>query len=286
MLALFLPTVSATYTGKIAFNFSEMSALSGYLLSTGASASPTASSGQLYSYYLNFSDVSGATYKGRQNNASIWSYPFPAISVGSSAFTVVTLVNNGNQALRVQQGGLSGDLQALCGGIACPTGDFLNVDAGSSLQFVIAYTPTVPGSVSENWIIIDQTPGSPTQNGWLSLISFSGTGELTAGKINTSVLSYAFPSATVGQAELQLITVTNDTNAPIGSPAVSINPNVGPFSIAGSSCGAGIIAMGASCGITVQYAPTLVAASDSAVLTVDFNGVVPAIQIPLSGRSL
>ncbi len=169
-------------------------------------------------------------------------FAFGNVSVGSSAFTVFTLANNGNAALSVASVSLNG------AGVA----DFSqtnncgsSVAAGGSCSITVVYSPSLVGSQGNITLTVADGAGTQTS-------SISGAAAVTGGLV-IQPAQQIFPDTAVGSTSgVQISTLSN-----IGSQAVYLSPgtltDATDFSVT-NTCG-GLIAGGASCTIRFTFKP-------------------------------
>ncbi len=192
------------------------------------------------------------------------SFPARLIHTTSVAQTV-TLSNSGTAALTFSSIVASGDF-AQSNNCRSP------LAAGGSCSISVTFDPTVAGARTGAITVTDNGPGSPHR------VSLSGTGN----KAKLSTNSLAFPATHVGSVSaFQTVTLTNLGVAPLSITSMSFG-GTNPHSFEQhNSCGSSVAA-GASCTISVAFAPGLPGAL-SAVLSIASNGGVSPENIALSG---
>ena len=296
----FAPTMSATYTGSLAFNFGELATQSVILLGAGTTSATVGSSGQFYSYYLTFSGDATATpgAYGPQFTIpamlppanSYWLVYFASVPLGSTRYSVVTVTNNGTYPVTFAPPGVdaTSDFLVLCGAVTCVGANEI-IAPGENFQFVILYSPSLNGAPYSLTGLRDFTVGSPNYGQTAALISLQGSKVIppTTGNITPSALSLQFPSTSVGQvSQPQVITFTNNTNF-AQSVSYYLTPSANEFSVIGSTCAPNVrLDIGSACALTLQYSPQVLGAA-SASLTFWYGTDMPMqIIVPLSGASL
>jgi sugar lactone lactonase YvrE len=196
------------------------------------------------------------------------------INTTSSPSQVVVLSNTGTAILTGIAVSITGtNANAFGETSACAT----TLDAGSSCNISVAFTPSVTGANSASLSVSDNATGSP------QTVPLTGTG--TAALAPQATLSpnpLAFPSTTVGTSATTLpITLSNRGTAALTISSISIaGTNSGSFSQT-NNCGASVAA-GGSCTITVGFTPAA-AGSLSASLTVVDNAVGSPQSAAISG---
>ncbi len=152
----------------------------------------------------------------------------------------------------------------------------VNVPATGGWQNWTSVTATVTLPAGQQILVLDQDNG-----GWnIRYISFASSSGGPA-PLTASPSSVSFGNVTVGQTSAaQTVTVSNpgSTSASISQLSVS-----GPFSQT-STCGA-TLGAGASCTVSVKFAPTAAGAA-SGTLTVASSAPNSPLSVPLSGTGI
>ncbi|PYU92591.1 MAG: hypothetical protein DMG25_11805, partial [Acidobacteria bacterium] len=175
------------------------------------------------------------------------SLTFPSQAVGTtSGAQFVTLTNTGNSTLTFNGSFvISGDFHFAGLGNCAGT-----VAAGASCTISVNFTPTTTGTRTGAVTLNDNAPTSP------QTIPLSGTGgsTSTAPAVSLSPTSLTFGNQTVGTASAaQAVTLSNTGNATLTISSLTIG---GDFAFAGSGTCGSSVAAGASCAISVDFAPT------------------------------
>lgn len=214
--------------------------------------------------------------------------PSIALSRGSVTFTTqtvgttsgaqsVTLTNNGTGALTITQVATTPNPEFSSTSTCVGT-----VNPGASCTINVTFAPTAAGTRSGSLTVTSNAAGSP------STIALSGVSVLTASPICTvQSNSVAFPMTSVGVMSTGLsTTITNSGNAPLQITGVSIGgANASDFRLAaGNTCGAGSLAVGASCQLEVAFQPQS-AGSKSAVVTIAHNASGGSTAVAVSGSA-
>lgn len=172
---------------------------------------------------------------GATASVSPSSMSFGDVAAGaSSASQAITLANNGSGPLTI--------------GSITATGDYSQTNncsaslaQNSSCTVNVTFNPSVVGAIAGAITFTDGVATSP------QLVALSGTGVLPL-KFKPATLS--FGSVAVGHTSAKSVTVTNEEKTAISlSPAASAD-----YSVTGGTC-APSLAAGASCTITVTFAP-------------------------------
>ena len=152
----------------------------------------------------------------------------------------VTLTNTGSATLNISSITISGDFAIktnTCGA---------QVQPGANCKVTMAFTPTAAGARHGTLSFTDDAPGSP------QTVALSGTGESIA--LSPNPVNYG--TVVVGQSSTMAVTVKNVGPATVSLTGFSITGETSDFSITANTCG-GTIAPGATCSISVKFAPTV-----------------------------
>lgn len=193
---------------------------------------------------------------------------FGSQPVGSpSAPQAVTLRNTGNAPLNVTSSYIIGDFYYSSG--CAPA-----IAAGDSCTFSITFIPHVSGSRTGVFSVSDSAPGSPQQ------VSLSGLGVTPA--VTLSPGSLAFGPQLVGTTSApQMITLQNTGTALLNISSIAAT---GDFAQT-NNCNA-TVAVGASCLISVTFAPAAAgAAFRTGSLTVSDDATGSPQSVALSGNA-
>lgn len=179
---------------------------------------------------------------------------FSGQPIGTTSGTqTITLTNDGNAALIISQVTLSGDF-AQTNNCNSP------LAAQASCTFSVTFIPTTAGTTFGAITIADDAPGNP------HVISLSGngvSGQAPVTFLSPSSVSFGLqPVGTISAA--QTVTVKNTGNASLTVSKVDLT---GAFSQTNNCT---IIAAGASCTVTLTFAPTL-RGTQNGVLTITDN---------------
>ncbi|PYU10668.1 MAG: hypothetical protein DMG29_17100, partial [Acidobacteria bacterium] len=171
-----------------------------------------------------------------------------------SPVQTVTLTNSGTAPLSIATavlGGANAGDFALASGTTCINGATLA--AGANCVLNLTFTPTAASARTATAIITDDAAGSPQS------VSLTGTG-VTPPTATLSATSSAFGEQRVGTTSAaQNVTLTNNGGAPLNLTGITITgAQAADFAFAaGNTCpsGAGSVAPGASCTISVSFTP-------------------------------
>ena len=159
----------------------------------------------------------------------------------TSAATPVYLVNQGTTPVTTSTVALSGDFTVNNG---CTN---TTVYPGSSCAMYVSFKPTATGLRTGSVTVTDNGTGSPRA------ISLSGTGVAPFPVVSLVPNNLVFANTNLGGVSaVQTITVNNTGSAPLN--VSSITGNTAEFLVT-NNCTAPV-AVGNSCGISVQFAPT------------------------------
>ncbi len=233
---------------------------------------------------LNFG-VSGLLVKGQITAANAIIDATPAVigfgneAVGAASSPVtVTVTNTGSTSATISTVTLAGTNPAdfALSGDTC-TGATL-VSAGTC-AFNVAFTPQVAGALSAEVEIASSAPGSP------QTVALSGTGSTSPAVATLSTTSITFLSVHVGlTCDPQIVTLTNTGAGPMTISALGTSSPEFPET---NTCpvGSGTLAPGASCAITVKFAPTSTG-SQTGSLTISDNASGSPQTVALTGTGL
>jgi hypothetical protein len=181
----------------------------------------------------------------------------------SSAAQTVTLANNGDAPLSLQNISASGDFSQTHN---CGTG----LNAGQSCTINVTFTPTIVGSRSGLLTITDNASGSP------HLVSLGGIGIALMVSLSPTSLSFA-PQLVGTTSAAQTVTLANTGNISLQITSLATS---GDF-LQTNNCGSELLA-GASCSINVQFAPAGTGTRTGA-LTITDNAAGSPHTVTLSG---
>src|SRR5437899_2878930 len=200
-----------------------------------------------------------------------------------SPVQTVTLTNSGTAPLSIATavlGGANAGDFALASGTTCINGATLA--AGANCVLNLTFTPTAASARTATAIITDDAAGSPQS------VSLTGTG-VTPPTATLSATSSAFGEQRVGTTSpAQNVTLTNNGGAPLNLTSITITgAQAADFAFAaGNTCptGAGSVAPGASCTISVSFTPLAPGARAAAVnITNDAVGSPQSVSLAGTG---
>jgi hypothetical protein len=144
-----------------------------------------------------------------------------------------------------------------------------------------AATISLPSGTSARYVKLNFTGNTGWSAAQLSEFQVFPGGATSGSALTASPSSASFGSVTVGQASpAQTVTVSNPGTAPASIAQLSVS---GPFTQA-STCGT-TLAAGASCTVSVSFAPTAAGAA-SGTLTVASSAPGSPLTVPLSGTGV
>src|SRR3989475_765771 len=208
------------------------------------------------------------------------------LSTTSPAQTV-TLTNSGTATLSITSialaGSNPGDFAVAGSGVApCPLAGG-PVAASASCAFTVTFTPAATGGRAATVTITDDAPGSPQS------VSLTGTG-VTPPTATLSATSSAFGNQRVGTTSAaQNLTLTNNGGTPLNLTSITITgAQAADFAFAaGNTCptGAGSVAPGASCTISISFTPAATGARTATVTITDDAASSPQ-SVSLAGMGI
>ncbi len=144
---------------------------------------------------------------------------------------------------------------------ACP----VSLARNASCNISVAFAPTAAGAQTATLQLVDNATNSP------QLIALSGTGNSSGPVVSLSSSALSFTRLPVGQASTQTVTLTDIGSYPLTLAGFTVGGvNATSFAVSGSCVTTATLATGASCFLTVTYAPT-VAGAVSAIVNVNDN---------------
>ncbi len=158
----------------------------------------------------------------------------------TSASKSITLSNTGNATLNISSITISGDFiiqTNTCGA---------QVQAGANCTVTMAFTPTVKAMRKGTLTFNDNAGNSP------QTVALTGTGESIA--LSPNPVNYG--TVVVGQSSTMAVTVKNVSTVTVSLTGFTITGAITDYSITANTCG-GTIAPGATCSISVKFAPTV-----------------------------
>src|SRR5437899_3142516 len=194
-----------------------------------------------------------------------------------------SLTNSGTAPLSIATavlGGANAGDFALASGTTCINGATLA--AGANCVLNLTFTPTAASARTATLTITDDAAGSPQS------VSLTGTG-VTPPTATLSATSSAFGEQRVGTTSAaQNVTLTNNGGAPLNLTGITITgAQAADFAFAaGNTCpsGAGSVAPGASCTISVSFTPAAPGARAATVNITDAAVDSPqSVSLPGTG---
>jgi len=256
--------VTATSSGQTCFQFASVQ-ITGDFAQTNTCPSSGVPGGTACTFSISFTPTAAGPRNGNLliNSANSTSFNVPLSGTGTtpaavslapgslsfslqlvgttSAAQTVTLTNTGGATLNITSYAISGPFSRSNN---CPSA----LAGGSSCTISISFSPVARGAASGSLNITDDASGSPQS------VSLSGTGGATLASVSPTSLSFSNqPLLSVSAA--QQVTLTN-----VGDFAVNLSgiSATGDF-IQTNNCGTSVAA-GASCAVSVTFAPTSVGA--------------------------
>ena len=207
------------------------------------------------------------------------SLAFGASTVGTAAATQSVTVSNAGTAALNLSGITTGSTEFTVSGGSCTATSSIAV--GGNCSVVISFTPNAASARSATLTVSHNAVGGSAS------VSLSGTGTAVVAPAAAllSAASVSFPAVAVGSTSAgQTLTLNNSGGSPL---TVSSSAVTGAdFSISVSSCGASaVLAPGASCMVTVKFAPTVVGAR-SGTLTISHSAASATSSASLAGTGL
>ena len=181
---------------------------------------------------------------------------FGSVDVGTnSSAATVTLTNVGDAPMSLDGVGATGDFSQTntCGGRVAPA---------ASCIINVTFTPTAGGTRTGTLAVTDNAGGSP------HTINLTGTG-ISGAWVRLSSGTLSFGNQLVGAVSSpQTVTLTNTGNLTLAISKLNLTPTSQVSFSQTNTCG-GTVAAGASCSITVTFAPTTTGAKAVALSVTD-----------------
>ncbi len=197
---------------------------------------------------------------------------FPNVNSGStSASQSVTVLNGATAAATI------GSIAAT-GGFAQTSNCGTSLASDSTCTVSVTFTPTGSGVTTGSLTIPSNQPGSPTT---ITLVGTSGNSVVGNNSLTVSPTSLAFGDEAVGSTTAaQSVTVSNPGSAAATISSIAVS---GQFTQSGS-CGSSLAA-GASCTVSVKFAPTS-GGSQSGTLSITNSTTTTPVTVSLSGTGV
>lgn len=186
----------------------------------------------------------------------------------SSAQTV-TLMDAGSAPLGITSITASGEFSQTnnCGTVVSAGGGTCTVQ--------VTFTPTQPGSVTDQITISDDAQGSP------QTVTVTGSGVTSAGTLTPSPSSLSFPALTVGDTSSpQTVQLVNTGNTVVNLTNISISGDFAETNTCGNL--PTVLNVAAACSISVTFTPKSTG-SDTGTLTFDDDAANGPQNVALSG---
>ena len=205
---------------------------------------------------------------------------FPAQFEGTtSKASIIKLTNVQNLPLTIASASLSGvNSGDFTVSSLCPTAP-ATLPAGSSCTFSVQFTPVGAGTRSATLTITDDASGSP------QTVALSGTGVEPLIVTPASITTYS--GAVGASSAYKTITILNNTTT--DTYHISGLPVTGDFVVTATTCGATsatpppyTLKPGASCKLTVNFAPTIGGTRSGQLQVIDDAATSPQV-VNLSG---
>jgi hypothetical protein len=208
--------------------------------------------------------------------------PFTGISLSRTVLQFVSIPAGTQapaQSLVVTNIGIS---PVLIAGVAA-TGDYslisgcgTSIEVGASCQVLVSFAPTAPGPRSGTLLIYDNAPGAPH--------SVILTNVAAQGSAVFSPDSLVFSSQMIGaSAVTKQVNLTNIANQSVtlGQPSLNSVTSTN-FSITGTTCPS-TLGAGASCTVSVQFAPTTPGTQTAVLESAGFGNAVSSVPVTGTG---
>lgn len=287
--ALTIGTLSLSGAAAGDYAISGGSCANGATLAAGASCTvqlafqPSAAGARNASLVITHNATGGSSTVALSGTGNVSAQPSIALSASAINFgalvggttsppQTITVSNTGQATLNFSAISVSGANPGLftLGGTCDPASP---VPAGSSCTVTVSANASASGAFSGTLAL-----ASNASNGVVS-VALSGTVSAPAPALAANPSALAFGAQTIGSAGAsQAVTLANTGNVAITLNSITIS-GAPSITIAGKTCGA-TLAVGASCSVTVAFAPTVEGAA-AATLAVTSNAA--ALQVGIGG---
>jgi hypothetical protein len=197
------------------------------------------------------------------------------IAVGSSSVHTVTITNPGRVALRLTKAAIGGAQPAPFAITADSCTGQLVAPNGGQCALSVTFGPTASGTSGAQLILTDNALDSP------QAIPLTGVAGVPAASLSTH--SIAFADNDVDHPQSATVTDTGPALLTFGAVTLT-GPEASSFEIDFESCSGQTIAPGASCSLTVSFAPKASGAS-TAELQIPDNAPGSTQTISVSGSA-
>jgi phosphatidylethanolamine-binding protein (PEBP) family uncharacterized protein len=189
---------------------------------------------------------------------------------GTGAPLAVTLTNNGNAALSINNISVTGsftETHPTCGAALL---------AGASCQINVSFVPTTPGATTGLLSITDNASGNP------QTVALSGTGVVPVVSLSPASLTFASQPVNTTSAA-QTVVLSNTGTATLSIVTIAVTGVNSTEFTQSNNCGASV-AVGANCAINVTFSPTAAGTRLAAVVVAD-NAASSPQSVALSGTA-
>lgn len=218
---------------------------------------------------LEFASVSGVSSPSTLTLSS-GTLSFGTVLVGANATLPLGVTNNGTASAELTSYTTTGDYSVAAGTCPLPGG---TLAAGASCALQVTFAPSQGGTRTGTLSIASSAAPLPLG------VALTGTGAQAQLEITPDGLS--FGQVNIGSTANLSLTLLNTGTSPITGIGFAIN---GSYAIT-ASCGVTTLAAGASCSVTVAFAPTA-AGPQNGMLTVTSSDPGSPASIPLSGTGV
>ncbi len=202
------------------------------------------------------------------------SFAFGSVATGATATTTLTLANTGTVDISINShSALTAPLSLT--GTTCST----TLAKGASCTYVVSFSPTETGSISQ---IFSVTDSAGTQSSALTGNGVSGPATTPAATLTPSSLDFGSVQTGITSAA-KTATLTSTGTAALAISSIQITGANAAVFASTNNCGTSL-AIGASCTISVTFAPTATG-SDSASITVADNAPGSPQTVTLTGTA-
>jgi hypothetical protein len=197
---------------------------------------------------------------------------FASRNTGTTTTLPVVVTNDGTATLNISGATIAAGSAFSVSNNGCTA----PVAPAGTCTIQVAFTPTAVGVQTANLSIASDAAGSPTT------VALSGTG-LAAPAASVNPTTLAFGTRTTGTTTPLTATVTNTGTANLVVTGATIAPAGLGFTVGANGCGT--VLPGASCTITVNFAPTTVGARTAALSIAHNAGTALSVTLTGTGQA-
>jgi len=197
---------------------------------------------------------------------------FPSTDIGAnSASQTFTFTNTSLIAETVSSATVTGDYS-----IATNTCASVSIPAAGTCSIAVVFSPTAAGTRTGTLTVLDSSTGNPTLTA-----SLSGTGLNTTATLTPATQDFGSVYAGGGLSAAKVFNVTNTSAISITIKSIALTGNFTETSTCGTT-----LAAGASCTISVVFAPMTTGTLTGTLIVTNSSTANPTLTATLTGTGL